>query len=236
MHGASTLTPDIAALIAATTDGADIHVVTGSIDSLRVIASAIHADERRRAVTATAAEADVVVVSLNDELVKLNETAVNTGIQTLAEVGIPVVLMLGFGDENESDFNAAASWLSLHVRSAISIDARAIEIIAAMRAAVAGLVVVEQRIADALLRAASRNRPRALKASRAPGEALPLSAREREVLALLAHGHATKNIAHLLGISSHTVKAHVESIFAKFGATTRAEAVAIGVRRGAVML
>jgi DNA-binding CsgD family transcriptional regulator len=69
------------------------------------------------------------------------------------------------------------------------------------------------------------------------GQAAPaLTVREREVLGLLAVGHATKTIARELGISAHTVKAHVESIFAKLGATTRAEAVAIGVRRGAVML
>ena len=236
LNGPSTAAPDVAALIAATIDCANFHTVTRSIGVLRVIASGTHVDDRRRAATTAAAEADVVVISLNDETVKLNEAAVNSSIELLADVGIPVVLMLGFGDESESEFAAAANWLSLHVRGAISIDAGAGEIIATIRAAVAGLVVIEPRIADALLRGALRSPRSRAKALRAPGEALPLSAREREVLALLAHGHATKNIAHLLGISSHTVKAHVESIFAKFGATTRAEAVAIGVRRGAVML
>ena len=56
------------------------------------------------------------------------------------------------------------------------------------------------------------------------------------MLGLLAEGLANKQIAGRLGISEHTVKFHVASVFEKLGAGTRAEAVAIGVRRGVVML
>jgi DNA-binding CsgD family transcriptional regulator len=56
------------------------------------------------------------------------------------------------------------------------------------------------------------------------------------VLALLAEGQGNKQIAGRLRISEHTVKFHVASVFEKLGAGTRAEAVAIGVRRGVVML
>jgi len=63
-----------------------------------------------------------------------------------------------------------------------------------------------------------------------------LTARERDVLAMLARGLANKRIAERLGLSEHTVKFHVASILAKFGAATRTEAVTIGVRRGLVML
>jgi DNA-binding CsgD family transcriptional regulator len=67
-----------------------------------------------------------------------------------------------------------------------------------------------------------------------PGQ--PLTPRELEVLALLAEGQGNKQIAGRLRISEHTVKFHVASVFEKLGAGTRAEAVAIGVRRGVVML
>jgi NarL family two-component system response regulator YdfI len=71
----------------------------------------------------------------------------------------------------------------------------------------------------------------------APGDqAETLTPRERDVLAMLARGLANKRIAERLELSEHTVKFHVASILAKFGASTRTEAVTIGVRRGLVML
>ncbi|HBY93115.1 MAG TPA: helix-turn-helix transcriptional regulator [Chloroflexi bacterium] len=64
----------------------------------------------------------------------------------------------------------------------------------------------------------------------------PLTARETEVLQLLAQGLANKQIAAALQISEHTVKFHVSSIYAKLGVTNRTEAVGLGVRRGLVVL
>jgi DNA-binding NarL/FixJ family response regulator len=63
-----------------------------------------------------------------------------------------------------------------------------------------------------------------------------LSNREREILALLADGLVNKQIAARLGISPNTVKTHLELLFDKLGVTTRAEAVATGVRRGVLLL
>jgi DNA-binding NarL/FixJ family response regulator len=63
-----------------------------------------------------------------------------------------------------------------------------------------------------------------------------LSPRESEVLNLLADGLANKEIAWRLKISEHTVKFHITSIFNKLDASTRAEAVAIGARRGLIIL
>jgi DNA-binding NarL/FixJ family response regulator len=63
---------------------------------------------------------------------------------------------------------------------------------------------------------------------------LPLSPREIEILQRIASGSATKQVARDLGISLHTVKTHMERIFAKLGANDRAQAVAIGIRLGLV--
>ena len=63
-----------------------------------------------------------------------------------------------------------------------------------------------------------------------------LSAREREVLQLMAQGLPNKIIAARLSISLHTVKFHVASILAKLGAGSRTEAVTLGARRGYVIL
>jgi NarL family two-component system response regulator YdfI len=59
-----------------------------------------------------------------------------------------------------------------------------------------------------------------------------LSARESQVLAMLAEGAANKEIAWQLDISERTVKAHVTGIFNKLGVSSRAEAVAVAMRHG----
>jgi DNA-binding NarL/FixJ family response regulator len=64
----------------------------------------------------------------------------------------------------------------------------------------------------------------------------PLTARESEVLQLLAQGLANKQIAVALGISEHTVKFHVSAIYAKLGAASRTEAVSLAARRGLLVL
>lgn len=63
-----------------------------------------------------------------------------------------------------------------------------------------------------------------------------LTNREREILALLADGLANKQIAARLGISKNTVKTHLELLFDKLDVSSRAEAVATGVRRGLLLL
>jgi DNA-binding NarL/FixJ family response regulator len=62
----------------------------------------------------------------------------------------------------------------------------------------------------------------------------PLSRRESEILQKVAYGASTKEVAHDLGISPHTVKTHLERIFEKLGANDRAQAVAIALRKGLV--
>lgn len=61
-----------------------------------------------------------------------------------------------------------------------------------------------------------------------------LTPRELQVLRMLADGLGNKEIAQQLGISEHTAKFHVAQILAKLGANSRAEAVALGMRRGLV--
>jgi DNA-binding NarL/FixJ family response regulator len=64
----------------------------------------------------------------------------------------------------------------------------------------------------------------------------PLTAREREVLTLLAEGAGNKEVAAKLAISENTAKFHVSSILGKLGATTRTEAVTRGYRLGLILI
>jgi DNA-binding NarL/FixJ family response regulator len=63
-----------------------------------------------------------------------------------------------------------------------------------------------------------------------------LTAREREVLTLVAIGLTNKAIAQRLSISDHTVKFHVASLLAKLDAESRTEAVHVATRRGLMTL
>jgi DNA-binding NarL/FixJ family response regulator len=64
----------------------------------------------------------------------------------------------------------------------------------------------------------------------------PLTAREIQVLELLAEGLPNKAIASRLAISDQTVKFHVSSISGKLGAANRTDAVRRAVRRGLITL
>jgi DNA-binding NarL/FixJ family response regulator len=58
-----------------------------------------------------------------------------------------------------------------------------------------------------------------------------VSARELEVLRLIAQGHSNKEIASKFGVVEGTVKAHLTNIFAKLGATDRTQAITIAIKR-----
>jgi two-component system, NarL family, nitrate/nitrite response regulator NarL len=90
--------------------------------------------------------------------------------------------------------------------------------------------------ADVVLVARARTSARVAGRTSGSGEGAPLSNREREILALLADGLINKQIAARLGISTNTVKTHLELLFDKLGVATRAEAVATGVKRGLLLL
>lgn len=103
-------------------------------------------------------------------------------------------------------------------------DAAPEQIAAALRAVAAGLSV----------RAGEAPR-RTFGPAAEPATAL-LSPREVEILTLIGDGLSNKEVARRLGISGHTVKFHIESLFRKLAAGSRAEAVHKGLRQGLIEL
>jgi DNA-binding NarL/FixJ family response regulator len=138
----------------------------------------------------------------------------------------PAVVVLG-EDPLES---WAPRALRLGARAVLPRDADAEEIVAAIEAAAAGLVALPPELVAAVPARGPVRGP----AVTAPAQ--PLTPREVEVLGLLAAGYGNKTIAARLGISEHTVKSHLGSLYAKLGVSSRAEAVASGVRLGVLML
>jgi DNA-binding NarL/FixJ family response regulator len=104
-------------------------------------------------------------------------------------------------------------------------ERRVNELILAIRRAQAGETMISPQLLTQLLGRLHSDHTR-------PG--WDLTAREREVLALLAEGESNQAIARKLGISLATVRNHVQSVIAKLGAHSKLEAVAAGVRAGIV--
>jgi DNA-binding NarL/FixJ family response regulator len=106
---------------------------------------------------------------------------------------------------------------------------------AAIRAAAQGLATLSAEFRDHLVGASG---PRSALESDSEDEPPPieLTARELQVLRLLAEGASNKCIARRLDITPHTAKFHVASIVAKLGATGRTDAVAKAMRLGLVMV
>ena len=100
-------------------------------------------------------------------------------------------------------------------------DAEPDELLRGIEAAARGESPLDPKAARAVLTARAEGRP-----------TTELTAREQEVLALLAQGLANKQIARRLGIAEKTVKAHLTSVFQRIGVTDRTQAALWAQRQG----
>ena len=113
-------------------------------------------------------------------------------------------------------------------------DASEEEILAGVAAVASGLITVDPTLADLVLAPSGGTAVPAGGAVEQDGD--PLTARELEVLQLLAQGLPNKLIAQRLRISEHTAKFHVSAILMKLGAASRTEAATTAARRGLLIL
>jgi two-component system, NarL family, nitrate/nitrite response regulator NarL len=170
-------------------------------------------DEAAALLRSTAA--DVVLwdtgVEMPSDLEELHEIADGRG---------PALVVLTGGEGRVPDLLGAGA------RGVLTRDTDGARLLAALQAAALGLVVVDERLSAGALR------------RRAAAEPLveSLTPREIEVLHLIGQGLSNRAIAERLAISEHTAKFHVNAILGKLGAQTRAEAVAVGVRSGLLLL
>ena len=132
---------------------------------------------------------------------------------------VPLVALL-------ADATLATAVWQAGVRALLPRTAPVATLAAALHAAAANLIVLDPQAATSIL----------VPATSLPDALEPLTAREREVLQLMAQGMPNKTIARELAISEHTVKFHVNAILSKFGAQSRTEAVVLASRAGLVLL
>src|SRR5215813_5251768 len=165
---------------------------------------------------------DVVLLDLESPVDADTSQAIESG-RMLRNSAVVILI-------DDPEFEVANA-LHSGVRAVIPRSATAEEIIAAIQASVAGLVVLHPDALHSVLSPMpSGDRPEFH-----PSDQI-LSPREIEVLRMIAEGLANKEIASKLGISDHTVKFHISAIFAKLGASSRTEAVIIGIRAGLIMI
>jgi len=168
--------------------------------------------------------------------------------EEIEDVQPDVVVWIADGDASEPDAlhedalgppivlltdDPRAPWIreeiGSHLRAVLPPDAGAEAIAAAVEAAAAGLVALGSDGVRSLLPAPRPGGPRR-------GAPKRLSPRETEVLRMIAEGLANKTIAWNLGISEHTVKFHLASLYSKLGVASRTEAVTEGLKRGLIYL
>ena len=168
-----------------------------------------------------AAQYDVLLVDLGSERAA-------AWLRNLGAEPVPPAIVL-LTEEARRPLGAEA--LRAGVRALLPRRASGEEIIAAIEAVATGLIVIHPDTVGAFQPGPSASTRAGVVSARQP-----LTPREIEVLGMIAEGLGNKIIAARLGISEHTVKFHIASIFVKLNARSRTEAVTIGVRQGLLMI
>ena len=159
-------------------------------------------------------ELDVIVIDSDSIRDLLLEPTPDAAIVLLTEV---------------SDARSISRLLRSGVRAILSRESDPDDVLSAIYTAYDGLALLSRPIAESLAAVYSDQSPEV-----EDELSEEITSRETEVLRMLAQGLVNKEIAARLGISEHTVKFHISSILDKLDASTRTEAVTLGIRRGLI--
>src|ERR1700747_469289 len=163
---------------------------------------------------ARSTELDVIVIDTDSIRDLLLEPTSDAAIVLLTEV---------------TEARSISHLLRSGVRAILSRESDPDDVLSAIYASYDGLVLLSAPTAESLAALFG--------AQPLEGEAKlseEITSRETDVLRMLAQGLVNKDIAARLSISEHTVKFHISSILDKLGASTRTEAVTLGIRRGLI--
>jgi DNA-binding NarL/FixJ family response regulator len=153
---------------------------------------------------------DVVVIDLR----RVRGDVQDTITQLQQGLGSPIVVFTADGGPR-----MLADALKAGVKGYVRKDSPPEDLIRAIQAARNGEFYVDPALSSSLLLEEGER---------------TLTARQREILQMLADGMHTEEVAKQLGLSTETVRTHTKRILSKLGAGTRTQAVAIGIRSGLI--
>ena len=176
-------------------------------------------DGRKALVVVAATRPDVLLLDLY--MPGLDGQAVLEALRDDVTPQRPAVVVLTSATDDEHLVRAVrAGAISYLLKTAPAED-----VITAVRDAAAGTASLSPQLLTRLTQALRRPTP--------PDPLQPLSAREREVLRLIARGHSNRQIARELAIGEQTVKTHVRGVLAKLGLQDRVQAAIFALRQQA---
>jgi DNA-binding NarL/FixJ family response regulator len=186
-------------------------VLLDLLPDIEVVGSAADGEQALQAVARE--HPDAILLDLHMPVLDGIET---TRRLTERHPDVAVVVLTTFADDS-----SILSALQAGARSYLTKDADRAEIAQALRSAATGLAVLDPVVQATLLAAAAAG------SGKAPSRNLPdgLTQREAEILCLIARGKTNPDIAAELYLSAHTVKSHINRIFAKTGSADRAAAI-----------
>jgi len=197
-------------------------VILEAADGITVVGEAGHGEA---AVSAVAAHhPDVVLMDIRmPGMDGLEATRLIT-----RDASAPKVVMLTTFDLDDYVYEALRAGASGFLLK----DSPRHDLIAAVRAAAAGDALLAPSVTRRLIEAFARRPP---ETSPSPSRLASLTARERDVLLLLARGRSNSEIALALFVSEATVKTHVGNVLAKLGLRDRVQAVILAYETGMVV-
>ena len=165
-----------------------------------------------------ASQCDVLIAST-----RLPDNGALRITQAVAQANLPVkVLILGLAESKEEVLHYVEAGAAGYVLQDDSVDA----LLAKLRSTYAGAAMISPEIAGALLSRVAELAQSGSRPELKPGASIELTAREREILALIGQGLSNQQIAERLVIEVGTVKNHVHRILHKLNATDRQTAAA----------
>jgi DNA-binding NarL/FixJ family response regulator len=198
-------------------------VILDAADGIRVVGEAGNGADAVAA--ARALDPDVVLMDIR--MPGMDGLEATRQITGRAEGGPKIVILTTFDldDYVYAALRAGASGFLLK-------DAPRHDLIAAVRAAAAGDAMLAPSVTRLVIETFAR-RPPAMAPS--PSRLASLTARERDILGLIARGRSNAEIAADLVVSEATVKTHVSRLLAKLGLRDRVQAVILAYETGAVV-
>jgi len=201
-------------------------LLLGGLPGIEVVASAANGEQAIELV----AEHRPDAILLDLHMPVLDGTAATRRL-TAEYPRVAVVVLTTYVDDA-----SVLDALRAGARSYLTKDADHTEIASALRAAAGGLSVFDSRVHAALMNATSQAARPAQAAERGgpDGGPLPdgLTEREAEILSLIAQGLNNPEIAARLFVSTHTIKSHINRIFAKTASRDRAAAIRYAHQQG----